>query len=160
MFDLGHRNSYPPLGEKLTIRFVAGMTAWLAVLFALLGLTYSADVWLFVSMRIVAWSLFTVFCAYSLTRCLVSEPKSAFWIGVAVFSITALVATMLADAFFEDSPGCVVSDLVFFSVPDIDNAEPIDKVRLIHARGVFDLILATGMAVCGGLAGRYHGARS
>ena len=140
----------------MTIRFLIGLIAWLGLLFALLGLTHSTDVRLFVSLRVVAWSMFIVFCAYSLTRCLVCDIKSAFWLGVTVFSFTALVATMLAFPFVDDALGWVISDFVFFNVPDIENAEPIDLLRRAHARGVFDLIVATAMAVGGGLVGQYH----
>jgi len=142
----------------MTIRFLIGLIAWLGLLFALLGLTHSTDVRLFVSLRVVAWSMFIVFCAYSLTRCLVCDIKSAFWLGATVFSFTALVTTMLAFPFVDDALGWVISDFVFFNVPDIGNAEPIDLLRRAHARGVFDLIVATAMTVGGGLVGQYHSA--
>ena len=65
---------------------------------------------------------------------------------------------MLAFPFVDDALGWVISDFVFFNVPDIGNAEPIDLLRRAHARGVFDLIVATAMTVGGGLVGQYHSA--
>ena len=141
----------------MTTRFLFVLVTWSAVLIALYGFIFSTESSLLVVPRVVGWALFIIFCAFSLTNCIVRPKPSAFWIGVTVFSVTALFCVMLSDVLYQPTLGAIVSDIVVFRVFDRDNADAIEILRQDHARSVTDLLLATVMAVVGGLVGQILG---
>ena len=138
------------------IRSLLAFVTWIAVLAAVFVAARSLPERLNHLPVALAWDVFTIACMYAALSAVLSDRNRGFYAGFAVFGLTPIFLTALAaiGMFQHPSTGQAILDLTGLGVnPDVAGDDAFTNY-IMTIVPIVDLIVATILAIFGGLVGR------